>query len=108
MTNEELNANLYERLFAEQKSQLKRILTMQPSEIMDHAEEYIMGEDILYVVDDNVLSNLQCMALLLSDTPMKDIREKIMFSDEIYLDAIREAAEGNIQALLEKNTIKKG
>lgn len=37
MTNEELNAKLYEKMFAEQEKYREKLLTMQPEEILEHA-----------------------------------------------------------------------
>ena len=47
MTNEELNTELYKKLFAEQENFKGWLLSQPPTEILNHAYEYVMKEDIL-------------------------------------------------------------
>lgn len=51
MTNEELNTELYKKLFAEQEKFKGWLLTQPPSEILNHAYEYVMREDIVPLRD---------------------------------------------------------
>ena len=46
MTNEELNTELYKKLFAEQEKFKGWLLTQPPDEILKHAYEYVMREDV--------------------------------------------------------------
>ena len=47
MTNEELNTRLYEKMFAEQEQFRDWLLSQPPAEILNHAYEYTMREDIV-------------------------------------------------------------
>jgi len=47
MTNEELNTALYEKMFAEQETYRAWLLSQPPEEILNHAYEYTVREDIL-------------------------------------------------------------
>ena len=47
MTNEELNTRLYEKMFAEQEQFRDWLLSQPPAEILNHAYEYTVREDIL-------------------------------------------------------------
>ena len=46
MTNEELNTRLYEKMFAEQEQFRDWLLSQPPAEILNHAYEYTVREDI--------------------------------------------------------------
>lgn len=46
MTNEELNTALYEKLFAEQQDFKGWLVKQPPEEILRHAYEYVIREDI--------------------------------------------------------------
>ena len=47
MTVEELNTELYERMFEEQERFRSELLGKSPQEVLDHAYEYVMREDLL-------------------------------------------------------------
>lgn len=47
MTNEELNTALYEKLFAEQQDFKGWLVKQPPEEILKHAYEYVIREDIV-------------------------------------------------------------
>ena len=50
MTNEELNTKLYEKLFAEQQDFKGWLVKQPPEEILKHAYEYVIREDIVIEV----------------------------------------------------------
>lgn len=62
MTNEELNTKLYEKLFAEQENFKGWLLTQPPEEILNHAYEYTIREDILISMEYNDLTDEQASA----------------------------------------------
>ena len=64
MTNEELNTRLYEKMFAEQEQFRDWLLSQPPAEILNHAYEYTMREDILMSLEYNDLEDSQARALL--------------------------------------------
>jgi hypothetical protein len=47
LNNQELNTALYEKMFAEQDTYRKWLLTQPPEEILNHTYEYTIREDIL-------------------------------------------------------------
>lgn len=73
MTNEELNTALYKKMFAEQEQFKGWLLTRSPREILNHAYEYTMREDILLSLEYNDLSSDQAAALLASPSPLDDL-----------------------------------
>ena len=70
MTNEELNAKLYEKMFAEQEKYREKLLTMQPEEILKHAYEYAVREEILVSLENNDLEDSQARVLLKYARPL--------------------------------------
>lgn len=76
MTEEELNALLYERMFEEQERFRDELLGMSPQDILDNAYKYVMREDLLFSLEYNDLSEKQCRALLKSETPLADLFER--------------------------------
>ena len=50
MTSEELNTAIYEKMAAEQSAYRDRLLTLPPDEILQHAYEYAVRQDILFVL----------------------------------------------------------
>ena len=51
MTNEELNTRLYEKMFAEQEQFRDWLLSQPPAEILNHAYEYTVREDIVLALE---------------------------------------------------------
>lgn len=59
MTNEELNTKVYEKAFAEQEKFKEWLLSQPPEEILHHAYEYALREDILLSLEYNDLTDSQ-------------------------------------------------
>ena len=53
MKNEELNTKVYEKAFAEQEKFKEWLLSQSPEEILHHAYEYALREDILLSLEYN-------------------------------------------------------
>ena len=77
MTQAKLNTQLYQKMFAEQKLYRAGLLLMPPTEILNHAYEYVCRENILLSLEYNDLSSRQAHALLKSPTPLADIFAKL-------------------------------
>ena len=63
MTPEELNTASYHKMEAEQDSYRDWLLTLPPDEILQHAYEYAVRQDILFAMEDLELQPEQCQAL---------------------------------------------
>ena len=59
MTNAELNKVLYQKMFAEQETYREWLLSQPSEEILNHAYEYTVREDIWQTVADRVKSEVQ-------------------------------------------------
>ena len=73
MTPEQLNTQLYEKMFAEQEKYRQWLLTQPSDEILKHAYEFTIREDILLSLEYNELPAKQAKALLKSPCPLDDI-----------------------------------
>ena len=72
MKNEELNTKVYEKAFAEQEKFKEWLLSQPPEEILHHAYEYALREDILLSLEYNDLTDSQARALLKSEDILSD------------------------------------
>lgn len=95
MTNEELNAALYQKLFDEQEWYKKVLLSLPPEEILDHAYEYAAREDILMSLEYHDLCNGQAMALLKSEYPLRDIFSKWEDHETDYMQDVWDTVEAH-------------
>lgn len=103
MTNQELNTALYKKLFAEQEKYEKWLLALSPSEILHHAYEYVIREDIVLAMEYFDLSDERAKALLDSESPLNDIFLDFEKIEGDHMDIIR----GCIESRADKNIAKK-
>ena len=73
MTNEEHNTALYQKMFAEQETFRDWLKDQPPEEILNHAYEYTIREDILLSLEYHNLSDAQIDALMESPSPLADV-----------------------------------
>ena len=99
MTNEELNTELYKKLFAEQEKFKGWLLTQPPDEILNHAYEYVMREDIVLALEYHDLSDERAKALLASPSPLDEIFHDFEKIEGDHMDTIR----GCIESRADKN-----
>lgn len=93
MTNEELNTELYKKLFSEQERFKEWLLKQPSSEILNHAYEYVMREDIILAMEYNDLTDEQAKALLASPSPLADIFRDFEKIEGDHMDTIRHCVE---------------
>lgn len=93
MTNEELNTKLYEKLFAEQESFKGWLLTQPPEEILNHAYEYVIREDIVLAMEYHDVTDAQAKALIASPSPLAEIFHDFEKIEGDHMDTIRECIE---------------
>ena len=99
MTNEELNTELYKKLFAEQEKFKGWLVTQPPDEILNHAYEYVMREDIVLALEYHDLSDERAKALLASPSPLDEIFHDFEKIEGDHMDTIR----GCIESRADKN-----
>ena len=106
MTNEELNTRLYEKMFAEQERFRDWLLSQPPAEILNHAYEYTMREDILMSLEYNDLEDSQARALLKSGKPLKQIFERWENQETSYMDTVWDTVQEQAKAAEAKQKAK--
>ena len=88
MTLEELNTQLYKKLFEEQKQFRSKLSGMKPQEILDNAYEYVIREDMLISLEYNDLTEKQCKTLLKTPTPLAKMFAKWENYEGDHMDEI--------------------
>ena len=106
MTNEELNTRLYEKMFAEQEQFRDWLLSQPPAEILNHAYEYTVREDILMSLEYHDLEDSQARALLKSGKPLKQIFERWENQETSYMDTVWDTVQEQARAAEAKQKAK--
>lgn len=73
MTNIELNNILYQKFASEQERYRDWLITLPPEDILTHAYEFAMREDILLALENTNLPTRQCIAFLKARSPLSDV-----------------------------------
>lgn len=100
MTTEELNTQLYEKMFAEQEKYRQWLLTQPPDEILNHAYEYTIRNDILLSLEYNDLNRKQAQALLKSPCPLDDVFKTWEKQETSHMRDIFNTIEARANAVL--------
>lgn len=93
MEKVDLGYNLYEKMSYEQDDFRKWLLSQPPEEILNHAYEYAMREDILMAMETEELTDAQAQALLRSRTPLADVYREFDKLESAHMDEIRSCIE---------------
>lgn len=93
MTNEELNTALYKKMFAEQEEFKSWLLAQKPEEILQHAYDYVMRDDILMSLECNDLSDRYATVLLNMDKPLAAIFDKLEHTETMHMDQVWECVQ---------------
>lgn len=103
---EELNSELYNRMFEEQEHYRNWLLSLPPEEILFHAFSYSVREGILMTQEENNFSIEKCKALLESPTPLADMKRAYDKTETNYMDDIRSIMENHANDVIEENKKK--
>ena len=106
MTNEELNTRLYEKMFAEQEQFRDWLLSQPAAEILNHAYEYTVREDILMSLEYHDLEDSQARALLKSGKTLKQIFERWENQETSYMDTVWDTVQEQARAAEAKQKAK--
>lgn len=107
MTNEELNTALYEKMFAEQETYRAWLLSQPPEEILNHAYEYTVREDILMSLEYHDLPDAQARALMKSPSPLDDVFADWENKETGHMDDIWQTVEDRAKAEVQKHKKKR-
>lgn len=101
MDAEQLNKALYEKMSAEQERYRHNLLGMTMEEVLSHAYEYTIREDILVEAEVIGLPARQAAVLLESPFPLADIYKDFCEWETNHLECVRECIEQRADDLLE-------
>ena len=87
------NTALYEKMAAEQDTFRDWLKSQSPEEVLNHAYEYTVREDIVMAMEELELSDAQAQALLDSPSPLADVYRHFEKLETGYMDVIRESIE---------------
>ena len=108
MTNEQWNTTLYKQMFTEQEQFRDWLLAQPPQEILNHAYEYIVREDILLSLEYNDLTDAQAAALLSSSAPLADVYKTFDKMESSHMEEIwscvEHRADNTLASQLERAT----
>lgn len=93
MGAEQLNQDLYDKMAAEQERFKHVLLGMSPEEVLTHAYEYAMREDILAEMEELDLPADQAAALLALPYPLADVYREWGKVETHHLEDIRDVIE---------------
>lgn len=93
MNNEELNTALYQKMEREQDKYRKWLVQYPPEEILSHAYEYAVREDILMAMEELNLPDDQAMALLKQRGLLDDVFKDFSKLETDYMETVRGAIE---------------
>ena len=100
--NEKLNQQLYEKLSADQDKYRDWLTSQPPEEILNHAYEYTVREDILMALEYMDLPADKVQALLSSNAPLDEIYNDFSQIEGDHMDIIRGCIETRANDILEK------
>jgi len=101
MTNTEMNTKVYEKLFDEQQKYKGWLLQQSPEEILNHAYEYTVREDIVLAMEYHDLTDERAKALLSSPSPLNEIFHDFEQIKGGHMDVIRGCIETRADDILE-------
>ena len=100
MADTELSSKLYEKMSAEQDKFRAWLVEQPPADILLHAVEYAVREDILMEIEALELPDDQARALLASPDTMADIYKTFSkMVDTGHMDVVRESIEDRAATL---------
>lgn len=102
MTNGERNTALYQKMFAEQEVFRDWLKGQSPEEILNHAYEYTVREDILLSLEYHHLSDAQADALMKSPSPLADVFRDFEKLETSHMETVWDCLEGRADTLLEE------
>lgn len=93
MDTSDLNTALYEKMVTEQDKYRDWLKSQSPAEVLAHAYEYSVREDIVIAMEDMELTNAQAQALLDSPSPLADVYHYFTKTDSSHMEEVRDSIE---------------
>ena len=100
MTTEEKNSALYEKMSAEQDAFREQLKSLPPEEILSHAYEYTVREDIVMAMEEAELSDAQADVLLAMEKPLSAVYNEFSNKETSYMEIVADSIAGRANAEL--------
>lgn len=100
MDHEARMTQLYDKMAAEQTKFREWLALQPPEEILNHAYEYTVREDILMCMEEAELRPEQTEALLASASPLDDVYQVYSKMETSHMETVRESIEAQADTLL--------
>ena len=101
MNTNDLNTALYEKMAAEQDKFRDWLKSQPPEEVLNHAYEYTIREDIVMAIEELELTDTQAQALLESSLPLADVYRYFEKLETGHMDVIRDSIENRTAASID-------
>ena len=101
MTQEEMLTALYEKMAAEQDKYRDWLKSQPAAEVLNHAYEYTVREDIVMELEVLELTGAQAAALLRSRTPLADVYRAWERAETHHMDDVRDVIEARANAIIQ-------
>ena len=102
MKNDPLVAKLYNKMQREQNEYRAWLLAQLPEEILHHAYEYSVREDIILATEEMNLTPARVRALLKSPAPLADVYKDFSKLETDYMSIVAQCVEDRADDLLKK------
>lgn len=107
MTDTELSSKLYDKMSGEQDKFRAWLTNQLPADIMNHAVEYAVRQDILIAINALGLPDDQAKALLASPDTMADIYKTFSkIADTGHMDVIRDCIKERADTLIREGVLE--
>lgn len=101
MDQEARMTQLYDKMAAEQANYRSWLLEQPPEEILNHAYEYAVREDILMAMEGAELRPEQAEALLTSISPLDDVYQDFAQIETGHMDLLRDTIDSRADSVLD-------
>lgn len=100
---EKLNQQLIDKMNEEQDKYRDWLTAQPPEEILNHAYEYTVREDILMAMESLDLKDNQIQVLLMSESPLADIYKDFLKIEGDHMEIVSSCIETRANDLIEMN-----
>lgn len=102
MNKKAFNAQLFQKMSAAQDKYRDWLLEQPPMEILFHAYEYSVREDILMMMENKDLTEVQAKALLKSPSPLEDVYKAWEKQDTGYMGDLWATMENRADEVIQR------
>ena len=102
MNKKVFNAQLFQKMSAAQDKYRDWLLEQPPMEILFHAYEYSVREDIMMMMENKDLTEAQAKALLKSPSPLEDVYKAWEKQDTGYMGDLWATMENRADEVIQR------